>query len=696
MTTSKHSTPPRGPKGDTPYLILGVDVGGTFTDLTVFDTRRGTVQAFKAPSDRASPDNGVMAAILKAGIDLQDCGLVVHGTTVATNALLERKGATTALVTNTGFRDVIELGRTTRLVPGTLYDPYFQRARPFVERRDRYVLEERTSPEGCEEISPSEHQVATIAKAIADTGVETVAVCFLNSYANPSHERFIAEKLAGFIPFVTSSSTVLNEVREFERFSTTVVNAYLMPLMSRYADKLGKRLGDEGLCGPYYTLASNGGLLSQRLMHDFPVRTILSGPAAGVAAASRFGSVINKPSFISYDMGGTSTDVALIAKGEWPIRRETILEGTLIRMPQLDIHTIGAGGGSIATRDAGGSLLIGPRSAGAMPGPASYGHGGDEPTVTDANVVLGRLGGQQRLGDTLNIDPKAAERVLTRLGKTFHLSAPEMAAGILRVAIAKMAQAIYEVSIARGHDPREFTMVPFGGAGPLHACEVAEEIGISRVAVPPAPGVFSAFGGMCSTRFRDKVRTVMLGANQTGMVQLWQEAAQLEAEIVADFSEEGIGSDSLNRSYEMDARYLGQAHELVVPLVEGASHEEAVHAFELAFERQYGRLDRGKSIEIVNLRVTLRSNAQEIPLARLTNAGERATPRLSRPVYETDGWLDADVYDRITLTAEEKLVGPIVIEEMTATTYVPSGWSMTVGTHGELHLERVNSNGKLD
>ena len=674
-------------------IIVGIDVGGTFTDLTVFDTKRGTLAAFKTPSDRAAPDNGVMAALEKAQVDLNACALVVHGTTVATNALLERRGAETALVTTEGFRDVVELGRTTRLVPGTLYDPYFQRARPFVRRRHRYTIGERTTPAGDIASVPDRNALEHIAEAIADAGIETVAVCFLNAYANPANEQLAQSILASRIPYVTASTTVLNEVREFERFSTTVVNAYLMPMMSRYAARLGARLAQGGLEGPYYTLASNGGLLSEHQTQSTPVRTILSGPAAGVAAADRFGTIIGTRSFISYDMGGTSTDVALVTDGEWPLRRETILDGTLVRMPQLDIHTIGAGGGSIAHCDLGDSLGVGPRSAGANPGPASYGHGGTEPTVTDANVILGRLGGQQRLGDSLDLDRAAAQRAVGALAERLALDPAEMAAGILKVAVAKMAQAIYEVSIARGYDPREFVLIPFGGAGPLHACEVAEEIGINRVAVPPDPGTFSAFGSLCARRFRDEVRTVMTPVDADGIALLWEHAASIEAELSAYFEAEGVDGSELTHEYELDARYVGQAHELTVKLVQGAAAADITATFEQAFERQYGRVDADKSVEIVNLRVTARQTPREPRIAsEPERKGKAHEPALTRPTYGTDVmgidvWADTPVFHRLSLPTGTPLMGPLVVEEMTATTYVPAQWEMTVGPHGELWLE---------
>ena len=419
-------------------LIAGVDIGGTFTDLTIHDPVTGAVTAVKAPSDRVQPEQGVLAAIGKAGVDLRRCRFMVHGTTVATNAMLERSGPRVAMVTTEGFRDVVELGRTTRLVPGTLYDPYFRRTPPFVSRRDRHVVTERMSPDGVSETRPDPAEVEQVLDAVAESGAEAVAVCFLNSYADAAHEQAVAAQARRRFDCVTASAEVLNEVREFERFSTCTVNAYLMPLMSRYVARLVERLREGGLGGSFYTMASNGGLMSEPLVRALPVRTVLSGPAAGISAAAYLMEALGIDSFVTYDMGGTSTDVALVAGGAWPVKRETVLDGILLKVPQLDIHTIGAGGGSIAHRDPGGSLVVGPQSAGAVPGPACYGKGGEAPTVTDANVVLGRLGSGQRLGDSLEIDADAARAAVARLAASLNLDTGAMAEGIVRVAVARM------------------------------------------------------------------------------------------------------------------------------------------------------------------------------------------------------------------------------------------------------------------
>ena len=672
-------------------LIAGVDIGGTFTDLTIHDPATGAVTAVKAPSDRARPERGVLAAIGKAGVDLRRCRFMVHGTTVATNAMLERSGPRVAMITTEGFRDVVELGRTTRLVPGTLYDPYFRRTPPFVSRRDRHVVPERMSPDGVSETRPDPAEVEQVLDAVAQSGAEAVAVCFLNSYADAGHEQAVAAQARCRFDCVTASAEVLNEVREFERFSTCTVNAYLMPLMSRYVARLVERLREGGLGGSFYTMASNGGLMSEPLVRALPVRTVLSGPAAGISAAAYLMEALGIDSFVTYDMGGTSTDVALVTGGAWPVKRETVLDGILLKVPQLDIHTIGAGGGSIAHRDQGGSLVVGPQSAGAIPGPACYGTGGEAPTVTDANVVLGRLGFGQRLGDSLEMDADAARAAVARLAASLNLDTGTMAGGIVRVAVARMAQAIYEISIGRGHDPRDFVLLPYGGAGPLHACLVAEELGIGRIVVPPDPGAFSAYGGLCSALFRDRTATRLRLLDDDAATALAAEAAEMRAGLAEEFAAGGVSVADLVYRHELDARYVGQAHEITVPVSGEAGAAEILDHFEETFERHYGRLDRDKAIEIVNLRVIAEVPARPPALVPLADDIQGTTPggEPSRRTVRIDGApAGVAVQSRGSLAAGTVLAGPRIIEEMTATTYVPRGWTVTVGRFGELDLNR--------
>jgi len=674
--------------------VIGIDVGGTFTDVTVYEPASGAVRTYKSPSNRANPERGVLDGLDKAGLDYGACRLMVHGTTVGTNALLERRGANAAMVTTEGFRDVVELGRTTRMVPHTLYDPYFRRPAPFVPRHRRFAVAERTAADGEVERMPADGDLAPLIERLESVEAESVAVCFLNSYANDATEARMIEALRERFEFVTGSAEVSNEVREFERFSTCVVNAYLMPVMARYTRDLVEALRGRGYESAFHTMASNGGLLTDDLVRRYPVRTVLSGPAAGIAAAAYLSQARGTKNFMTYDMGGTSSDVALIADGQWPVKRETILEGIMIRIPQLDIQTVGAGGGSIARLDSGGSLFVGPESAGADPGPACYGHGGTEPTVTDANAVLGRLGAGQELGGSLRLDADAARDVVRKLGAVIDKSAEEMAEGIIRVAVTKMAAAIYEISIGRGHDPRDFALLSFGGAGPLHAALIAEELGIGSVIVPPAPGVFSAYGGLCSGLFRERMETLLLRLDQDGLDELERQATRFAEDLAVAFRTDD-GDDARIRVHrEIDARYLGQAHEITIPFPANAELDEIIGLFEEEFEREFGRLDSHKPIEIVNLRV--RGELPVEPPALTERAAESGSPVADgeRGLFVDGAHRPCPVYDRESLFAGAVVDGPAIIEEMSTTVYVPPGWSVRSESYGELVMTQEPANPK--
>ena len=672
-------------------MVVGIDVGGTFTDVTVYEPSSGQVRTYKSPSDSAHPEKGVLDGLDKARLDYGSCRLMVHGTTVGTNALLQRRGAKAAMVTTAGFRDVIELGRTTRMVPHTLYDPYFRRPAPFVPRRRRFTVPERTSTDGEVERIPSDDDLAPLIERLDRAGAESVAVCFLNSYANDETETRIVDALRDRFEFVTGSADVSNEVREYERFSTCVVNAYLMPVMSRYAGDLVDSLRERGYENAFHTMASNGGLLTEDLVRRYPVRTVLSGPAAGVSAAAYLAQARGLKNYITYDMGGTSSDVALVADGSWPVKRETILDGIMIRVPQLDIQTVGAGGGSIARIDSGGGLFVGPESAGADPGPASYGRGGTEPTVTDANAVLGRLGANQELGGSLRLDADAARKAVGMLGDRIGKSAEEMAEGIVRVAVTKMAAAIYEISIGRGHDPRDFSLLSFGGAGPLHAGQIAAELGIDSVVVPPAPGVFSAYGGLCSALFREVMETALVPLTETSLDVLERQASAFGDRLSAEFEDEGADAACLRFHRELDARYLGQAHEITISFPVDATLERITGLFEEEYEREFGRLDRQKSIEIVNLRVRGELPVEPPALSARDLADGTAIAKYERDMFVGGEWRRCAVYEREDILPGAAVDGPAIIEEMSTTVYVPPGWRARTERYGELVMRQDQS-----
>ena len=617
--------------------------------------------------------------------------LIVHGTTVATNALLERAGARAAFITTAGFRDVLELGRTTRLVPNSLYDPYFRRPDPLIGRSDRRVVDERVRSDGSVEIPLDTSAMEAIGAALAKLEIESVAVGFINAYRNPVHEQAAAAILRKYVPFVTLSTEVLNEIREFERFSAAALNAYVMPVMARYIGRLSSAVRGEYRSAGFYTVASHGGLLTPEAASAAPVRTILSGPAAGVAAAVHFSRETGLANLIAYDMGGTSTDVALIADGGLPLKRETILEGIVLKVPQLDINTVSAGGGSIATLDTGGALQVGPESAGAVPGPACYGRGGEQATVTDANVLLGRLGEGQELGQSLTIDRSKAEAAIRALSDRVAMSPESMADAIVRLAVAKMAAAVFEMSVARGHDPGDFALLSYGGAGPLHAALVAEELGIPMVVVPPAPGAFSAFGTLCSALTKDRSLTLLRDLDDRAFAEAEQAMAEMAEALTCEFRNEGVDTAACASEYQLDLRYQGQAHELTVPIAPGQRLKSVVGQFERSFEREYGRRDSGRGVELVNARAIVRT---PMPTPSWTAAG---TPQTTGAAAAGQPWRNlwiagelvaCPLVQRGEIGPTATIEGPAIVEEMSATIYVPPGWRLSIGQIGELRLDR--------
>lgn len=666
-------------------FLAGIDIGGTFTDLIIYDRISGAVSAVKVPSNRQSPDAAVMAALDKAGVEADALGIIVHGTTVVTNALLERRGAKTAFVTTEGLRDVVELGRTTRLVPNTLYDPYFERPAPLVKRRHRVGVKERVTVSGEVETALDEGELEAIARSLKAEGIEAVSIGFINSYRNAENERAAKEVLRRHFEHVTISTDVLNEVREFERFSVAVINGYVMPLMAGYSRRLTSSVKERNAATGFYTVASHGGLLSTPAVMAQPVRTVLSGPAAGVAASVHLAKATGRANIITYDMGGTSTDVALIHDAQFPQKRETILEGLIIKLPQLDIHTVGAGGGSIAAIDEGGSLQLGPESAGSMPGPACYGRGGERPTITDANVVLGRLGANQELGKSLQIDREKALLAMRRISEPAGVDLIEAAEAVLALAVARMAAAVREISIMRGFDPREFQLLSYGGAGPLHAALVAEEAGISQVVIPPSPGAFSAFGTLCAALRKDRAATILNIMDDEVLARAETEYAAMATSLEEEFAAEGGDLPSFERQFDM--RYRGQSHELTIVVPKGASAAEAAELFECAFEREYGRRDRSRSIELVNIRLVA-TIAMPVPGLVLPPEGDGAASG-SRQLFIAGEPVNAAVWDRASFTRDTVVEGPAIVEEMSSTTYVPPDWRARRGDVGELLLEHV-------
>jgi N-methylhydantoinase A len=673
-------------------FIVGIDVGGTFTDLTAVDDATGRVVVTKVPSRPRNEAAAVLDGLAALGIAPRDVRRLVHGTTVGTNAVLERRGAPVAVLTTQGFRDLIEIGRTKRYIPA-LFVPTFVRPRPVVERRRRFEVVERLAADGSVLVPLDVTSVERALDAAVASGAEAIAVCLLHAYLNPAHERAIADHAKGRCPGVpvSCSADVVAEYREFERFSTTVLNAYLQPLMDGYLSGLEQRLRGVGYAHGVLTVASSGGMMTTDTARRLPIKTIFSGPAGGVSQACFVGGTTGVRDLITYDMGGTSTDVCLV-RDLTPLATSDGMVGAFpVKVPQIDMHTVGAGGGSLAWLDVDGSLQVGPRSAGANPGPAAYGLGGTEPTVTDANVVLGRIGITRRLGGSITIDAARARQAVAdlaaRMGGVMTVEA--LAEGIVRIAVARMTSAIREISIQRGHDPRDFTLVAFGGAGPMHALALADEIGIPRVLVPRHPGNFSALGLLASDIKHDEVRT-RVGPLRERWSLLAGLFAEMELGVRHQLELEGFDPARQRMRRSLDLRYRSQAFELSLEL-----DQEPLAAVETAFHQRhqamYGHADPTATIELVNARLSAYGIVAK-PAPERPRAAAAALPAalIERRAVRFDGAShDCPVWERERLPGDAELRGPAIVEEFGATTVVPPGWRGAVDGYGNLRFERA-------
>ena len=657
---------------------VGVDVGGTFTDVTLV-TGSETLVTAKVPS---TPDQseGVMAGIQKvcaeAGIDPREIAEFSHAMTVSTNALLERNGADTALVTTDGFRDVVEIGRQNR---PALYDLHGEKPAPLVPRSRRYELPERATPDGIEHpVDPD--AVRDLAETLKQTGVESVAIALLHAYTTPKNERTVARIFREELDVpVSASHRVLPEFREFERTATTVADAYVTPAIDAYVGRLTERAAADGIPEPRI-MQSNGGIASVDTIRERAIETALSGPAAGVVGADRAAraarDAFDLPGLVTFDMGGTSSDVSLVRDGDAERTTDTEIDGIPVRTPMVDINTIGSGGGSVAWVDSGGALRVGPRSAGADPGPACYGNGGDEPTVTDANVMLGYVGESTALGGELSVDVSAAEVVLEDLADEAGLgSAAAAARGVYRVANAKMTRAIREITVERGFDPREFGLVAFGGAGPMHAVSVADDLGVGTVIVPVASGVLSAYGLLDADERYDRVRTHLTRLDDADPDRV----ADVVTDLAADALAEATAADP-TVEHEADLRYAGQSFELTTSIELPFDPDAVRSRFHAEHERTHGyRMDA--AIELVNLRAIARAERSIAETRYDADGDSRLDTRAVDFGGETHG---ATIHDRVAVPAESTIEGPAVLEQAESTTVVPPDWSATVRDNGAL------------
>jgi N-methylhydantoinase A len=652
-------------------IRVGVDVGGTFTDLVVLVG--GELSFAKVPSTPHDQSVGVMSALGAAGVNAGAVDAFAHGTTVATNALLERRGARAALLTTAGFRDVIEIARQTR---PSLYDLRERPPEPLVPRELRFTVRERVEPTG-EVESLDEDGLAAAVEAIRRADVDAVAVCFLFSFVDGAHERRAGEVLRSQLPDVevSLSSEVLPEFREYERFSTTTADAYLSPRLNGYLARLRARLAEAGLPRPL-VMQSSGGVIDLDAVAGRASSCILSGPAAGVIGAAFAAGASGHSNLLTFDMGGTSTDVALVVDGEVQTTTGAVIDGIPIKHPMVDVHTVSAGGGSIGWADAGGALRVGPHSAGAVPGPASYGLGGIEPAVTDATLFLGFLADGARLGGEIVLRRDAAEAALASVGERLGLSPLEAALGVVRVAEAEMVQALRVISVERGFDPRLFTLVAFGGAGGLHACRLAEELELSTVLVPRASGVLSALGLAISDLRRDYVRPFICDLSKLDRVAVDAAFAELERLAAADLDRPVFRRLA-------DVRYRGQAFELTVV----ADDVDLLGAgFAAAHRRRYGFEMPDEPIQVVNIRLTA---TVPVPKPRLAAPViDAVTSPRTRPAYVDDEWRELAVFRGDELAPGRRIQGPAIVEFPEATCLVHSGWGATVDVTGALVLER--------
>lgn len=661
--------------------LVGVDIGGTFTDLVLF--QEGKLRVFKVLSTPDDASRAILEGLRQLEV-LDDLQIMVHGSTVATNAVLERKGVPTGLITTAGFRDVLEIGRQAR---PKLYDLRVQKVPPLVPRAWRVEVTERLNERGEVLLALDEQSLHTALTTLQEAGVEAIAISLLFSFTNPLHEQTVAELARSTGAYVSASCEILPEFREYERTSTVVLNSYVGPLIERYLARLEQALPDNAVLR---IMQSNGGSISSATARREAARSLLSGPAAGVVGAAYVAQIAGFSQVISFDIGGTSTDVALVDE---KITETTsgMIGGYPTKLPMIDIHTVGAGGGSLAWFDLGGALRVGPQSAGANPGPVAYGRDGTEATVTDAHVVLGRLIPDAFLGGTMTLDVDGATKAVSAIAHRLGTSLEEAASGIIRVVNANMEGAIRVISVERGCDPRDFTLVAFGGAGPLHACELAEALHIPRVLIPPTPGVLSALGMLIADTLKDYVRTVMVPAEEAQDL-VTSMLTELEQQGFADLIRENIAENKIVIERYVDLRYFGQSYELTIPFAGDMS--KAMNDFHATHERRFGYADLGERVQVVNVRLKARGLATDLVLQPqeepLTNMPK---PIMTRSVtfagLEQPVSYEVPIYERSALHSGATLDGPAIITQYDTTTVVPPLWQVRVDVLDNLIIEQT-------
>ncbi len=656
-------------------MRVGVEVGGTFTDLVAIGPEG--VRVTKVPSTPASPDEGAFDALAESGIPLTAIEELAHGSTVATNAVLERQGFRTAFVTTAGFRDILFLQRHGR---HRIYDLEYRKPQPVMERADCLEVAERVLADGTVETPLDPEAVRRdLIPALAGGGYEAVAVCLLNSYVNPAHETALRDLIREALPNVTIalSHEVTREFREFERASTTTLSAYVQPVIDRYISRFDERLNREGFAGRFSVMQSNGGRLPAEAMRSNAVNALLSGPAAGVMGAARQAGRAGYENLLTFDMGGTSTDVSVVTGGRPQLTHEFELDGLPIRLPLIDIHTIGAGGGSIVWIDDGGMLRVGPHSAGAVPGPACYMRGGTEPTLTDAHVIRQTVRAEAFLGGRMKIDPELSRMAFEPIAEALGMNLEEAADSAVQLANSNVVRAIQLISTERGLDPRDYVLVPYGGAGPLHAAHVAEELGVTRVVVPPSAGVISAYGLIASdfTQFSTLTRRVMVDESAADILRTaFAEMRDAALERAKAMRLEG----ELKLELFADMRFVGQAFEVPVPFtpeeLPGLTAADVAARFREAHHRVYffGG-ETAKPVEFVSFRLGVTLPLDALPVLHETEAGEKVESEID--LFDGRAWCKGRLLSRARIGPDEEIAGPALLEDPTSTVLVPAGWS---------------------
>lgn len=683
-------------------LRIAVDIGGTFTDVTVFDESTGNISLGKVLSTPHDLVEGIMEGIKASGASINQSALIIHGSTVVINALLERKGVSTALVTTKGFKDVYEIGRINR--PDS-FNLRFQKHKPLISRENRHEVTERLDSSGNVVVALQDEEVRSLASQL-DKEVESVAVVLLHSYQNPINETRIKEIFKETAPnlFVTTSHEISREYREYERTSTTAANAYVGPIVSSYIERLEKSLNNEGFSGSLLIMQSNGGLMDIETASSQCIQMLESGPAGGVTGTKVLAEVLKIQNAIAFDMGGTTAKACVIENGIPRMSSDYFVgeygSGLSLRIPVIDIKEVGTGGGSIAWIDQAGGLHVGPISSGAVPGPVSYGRGGTEPAVTDANVILGRIGADQFLAGKMPLNVESARKAISeKIASPTNISIEEAALGILRIAETSMAYAVRSVTIERGLDPRDFVLFAYGGGGPLHAVAVAKELNIPKVIIPPVPGLFSSRSMLQADLRRDVVRTCFLRLNESSLIDIETLFSELEQETILSVQQVINLQKDIKFIRSVDMRYVGQEHTVTIDIPNNQDEKNMKKIikdkFDEAHEIRYNHSAPLEEAEIVSLRVAAIGMMNKPEILKLTQ-GEQIPPqsahRSNRMVIFDDPMkpIDCPVYDRSQLIHGNRIIGPSVIEEDTCTTLIPSFASAFIGEFGEIIIEVSN------